>query len=162
MRQVADASRIWNFMRALGAEADEEARLYFTGGATAVLFGWRRSTIDVDINPASSAVGRSDPGARNLRTCEKIRTAPVRARAENLTRFAEIFSKLLPVRSIFRRRRLTDILPARPYGRGSEFFTGSDGRGTDFVLTLDVQDLRSTDLRSLDLRLSTCDLRLKP
>ncbi len=36
-------------MRALGAETDEDARVYFTGGATAVLFGWRDSTIDVDI-----------------------------------------------------------------------------------------------------------------
>lgn len=45
MRQVADADRIHRFMRALGAEADQEARIYFTGGATAVLFGWRESTI---------------------------------------------------------------------------------------------------------------------
>ena len=36
-------------MDALGAEADQEARLYFTGGATAVLTGWRPTTIDVDI-----------------------------------------------------------------------------------------------------------------
>lgn len=36
-------------MRSLGAEAESEARLYFTGGATAVLLGWRSSTIDVDI-----------------------------------------------------------------------------------------------------------------
>ncbi|MBI3318349.1 MAG: hypothetical protein HYZ90_04265, partial [Candidatus Omnitrophica bacterium] len=36
-------------MRSLGAEADQAARLYFTGGATAVLVGWRPTTIDVDI-----------------------------------------------------------------------------------------------------------------
>jgi hypothetical protein len=36
-------------MRALGAEAKAEARVYFTGGATAVLLGWRATTIDVDI-----------------------------------------------------------------------------------------------------------------
>jgi hypothetical protein len=36
-------------MVALGAEADADARVYFTGGATAVLNGWRSSTIDVDI-----------------------------------------------------------------------------------------------------------------
>jgi len=36
-------------MRALGAEADIPARIYFTGGATAVLLGWRETTIDVDI-----------------------------------------------------------------------------------------------------------------
>jgi hypothetical protein len=36
-------------MRALGAAADEGATVYLTGGATAVLVGWRPSTIDVDI-----------------------------------------------------------------------------------------------------------------
>ena len=36
-------------MRALGNEAEGETRLYFTGGATAVLLGWRTSTVDVDI-----------------------------------------------------------------------------------------------------------------
>jgi uncharacterized nucleotidyltransferase DUF6036 len=36
-------------MRALGEESRQEARVYFTGGATAVLSGWRPSTIDVDI-----------------------------------------------------------------------------------------------------------------
>jgi len=49
MREVADRDRIASFMRALGAEADAPARVYFTGGATAVLFGWRPSTIDVDV-----------------------------------------------------------------------------------------------------------------
>lgn len=49
MRRLTDAGRIRQLMRALGAEADEAARLYFTGGATAVLIGWRPTTIDVDI-----------------------------------------------------------------------------------------------------------------
>lgn len=49
MRRLADAERIREFMRALAGAADREARLYFTGGATAVLCGWRASTIDVDI-----------------------------------------------------------------------------------------------------------------
>ena len=37
------------FMRALGRAARVEGRVYLTGGATAVLNGWRASTIDVDI-----------------------------------------------------------------------------------------------------------------
>ncbi len=49
MRQVADRDRIHRFMRALGTETYEDTRVYFTGGATAVLYGWRGSTIDVDI-----------------------------------------------------------------------------------------------------------------
>jgi hypothetical protein len=36
-------------MRLLGRAADREADVYFTGGATAVLVGWRPTTIDVDI-----------------------------------------------------------------------------------------------------------------
>jgi hypothetical protein len=49
MREVADAQRIRRFMRALAEAAEAAARVYFTGGATAVLIGWRPSTIDVDI-----------------------------------------------------------------------------------------------------------------
>ena len=36
-------------MRALGRAADADGACYLTGGATAVLLGWRDSTIDVDV-----------------------------------------------------------------------------------------------------------------
>jgi len=36
-------------MRALGAAAPEDGDCYLTGGATAVLVGWRATTLDVDI-----------------------------------------------------------------------------------------------------------------
>lgn len=49
MRGLADAAHIEQFMRALGRAARVESRIYLTGGATAVLNGWRASTIDVDI-----------------------------------------------------------------------------------------------------------------
>ena len=49
MRELADAAHIEKFMRALGRAAKVEGRVYLTGGATAVLNGWRASTIDVDI-----------------------------------------------------------------------------------------------------------------
>ena len=49
MRELADAERIARFMRALGGAADADGACYLTGGATAVLIGWRPSTIDVDI-----------------------------------------------------------------------------------------------------------------
>ena len=45
----ADPDRIRGFMRALGREAGTDGSCYFTGGATAVLLGWHRSAIDVDI-----------------------------------------------------------------------------------------------------------------
>lgn len=50
-------------MRELGREAEGDVRLYFTGGATAVLLGWRTSTIDVDIKmePESDRLFRALP-----------------------------------------------------------------------------------------------------
>ena len=49
MRALVDAPRLREFMRALGRGVTHPARVYFTGGATAVLHGWRASTIDVDL-----------------------------------------------------------------------------------------------------------------
>ena len=49
MRELADAKRIRRFMRALGEAAGGGASVYFTGGATAVLVGWRGTTVDVDL-----------------------------------------------------------------------------------------------------------------
>lgn len=63
MRALADGDRIHRFMRGLGAASPAEARVYFTGGATAVLHGWRDSTIDVDIRvvPEHDALFRAIP-----------------------------------------------------------------------------------------------------
>lgn len=63
MRRPVDAERIRRFMRELGGEAERDLRLYFTGGATAVLLGWRLSTVDVDIkvDPESDRIFRSLP-----------------------------------------------------------------------------------------------------
>ena len=49
MRALADAERIRRLAGALGRAASEEGVAYLTGGATAVLLGWRESTIDVDL-----------------------------------------------------------------------------------------------------------------
>lgn len=63
MRELADSTRIERFMRELGRVAREDGRVYLTGGATAVLYGWRQSTIDVDIKliPDSDQVLREIP-----------------------------------------------------------------------------------------------------
>ena len=63
MRALADTARIRRFMRAFGTAAPGETRVYFTGGATAVLHGWRESTIDVDIrfDPEHDALFRAIP-----------------------------------------------------------------------------------------------------
>ena len=63
MRRPVDAERLRRFMQALGPEAEKDLRLYFTGGATAVLFGWRASTVDIDLKlePDSDRVLRALP-----------------------------------------------------------------------------------------------------
>lgn len=49
MRRPVDEKRVRGFLHALARASDAEARIYLTGGATAVLYGWRSSTADVDI-----------------------------------------------------------------------------------------------------------------
>jgi hypothetical protein len=63
MRELADSERIVRLMRGLAAAADRETRVYFTGGATAVLLGWRATTIDADILivPESDRIFRAIP-----------------------------------------------------------------------------------------------------
>lgn len=36
-------------MQCLGQAVTSEGRVYFTGGVSAVLLGWRETTIDVDL-----------------------------------------------------------------------------------------------------------------
>ncbi len=63
MRQLVDAERVERFMEALAAAAREPCRVYFTGGATAVLMGWRPTTIDLDLRlvPDSDELLRAVP-----------------------------------------------------------------------------------------------------
>jgi hypothetical protein len=49
VRGLADAPRLLRFLRELARAADADTAVYLTGGATAVLLGWRDSTIDADI-----------------------------------------------------------------------------------------------------------------
>jgi hypothetical protein len=49
VRELADVERIRRFMGAIGREADRDGACYLVGGATAVLLGWRHTTIDVDL-----------------------------------------------------------------------------------------------------------------
>jgi hypothetical protein len=63
VRQLADADRIRALMRALGRAANEPGRAFLTGGATAVLLGWRATTIDIDLKlvPDQDSVLRAIP-----------------------------------------------------------------------------------------------------
>jgi hypothetical protein len=49
VREAADADRIERLARELGRVVAPGTRMYLTGGATAVLEGWRGSTVDIDV-----------------------------------------------------------------------------------------------------------------
>jgi hypothetical protein len=49
MREKVSAEAIERFMKALGRTGRTNARSYFVGGVSAVLLGWRESTIDIDL-----------------------------------------------------------------------------------------------------------------
>jgi hypothetical protein len=49
MRQKVNAEALKKFMEAIGRSGRTNARIYLVGGATAVLLGWRDTTIDIDL-----------------------------------------------------------------------------------------------------------------
>jgi len=63
MRRLADAARLRTFLKDLARAAETDTDVYLTGGATAVLVGWRDSTIDADILivPENDALFRALP-----------------------------------------------------------------------------------------------------
>lgn len=66
MRQASDVARIRELFKLLGQRYRKPIDVYLTGGATAVLEGWRSSTIDVDLRPIPEADEflRELPGAK--------------------------------------------------------------------------------------------------
>jgi hypothetical protein len=60
VRPPVDAARVRELARRLGRIPTDRVRIYLTGGATAVLEGWRQSTIDIDVRfePESDALLR--------------------------------------------------------------------------------------------------------
>ena len=57
MRAPVDKSRVQQFLSALGQSAKGPGKIYLTGGATALLYGWRSSTIDIDIKADPEPIG---------------------------------------------------------------------------------------------------------
>ena len=49
MRANIDPQKLEHLMQVLGKEAQGSGCIYFTGGASALLIGWRNSTVDVDL-----------------------------------------------------------------------------------------------------------------
>lgn len=66
MRRLVDRDRLMRFMAGLGREARTAGRVYLTGGASAVLFDWRKSTIDVDLKlePDNDEMMRAIPALK--------------------------------------------------------------------------------------------------
>jgi hypothetical protein len=92
----ADADRIRELMRALGRAADADARVYVAGGATAVLMGWRPTTIDVDLKivPEHDAILRAIQALKdglqiNVELASPLDFIPVRPGWEDRSPFVE-------------------------------------------------------------------------
>jgi hypothetical protein len=101
MREVADAGRIERFMRALGEASEQAARVYLTGGATAVLYGWRHSTIDVDLKlvPEHDSLFRAIPHLKdslhiNVELAAPSDFIPVKAGWEDRSPFVAVEGRL--------------------------------------------------------------------
>lgn len=63
MREPVDVARVRRVIEALGRAAEHDVRIYLVGGTSAVLYGWRASTVDVDLamRPDDEAVLRAIP-----------------------------------------------------------------------------------------------------
>jgi hypothetical protein len=66
MRQPVTFTRLQEFMKVLGTGVTSPARVYLVGGATAVLLGWRDSSIDLDLKivPEIDEIFRSLPALK--------------------------------------------------------------------------------------------------
>jgi hypothetical protein len=75
VRGAADPERIRRFLRELGRRTSTPATTCLSGGATAVLHGWRPSTNDIDI--------RLEPDADDhLRAIATLKEGSFRSRLE--------------------------------------------------------------------------------
>ena len=59
-RELAGAAQVRTLMRRIGAGARAGGRVYLVGGSSAVLLGWRETTVDVDLK-----LDPEPPGALN-------------------------------------------------------------------------------------------------
>jgi hypothetical protein len=66
VRALADRERIQRLLEAFGRAARSDVRVHLVGGATAVLLGWRGTTIDVDfvMRPEDDALLRAIPALK--------------------------------------------------------------------------------------------------
>jgi len=99
-RERADAEAIQQFLRQLGRRTSIEATVYLAGGASAVLYGWRQTTIDIAL--------RLEPDADEL-----LRTIAILK--EELKTNVELASPF-------------DFIPELPGWRDRSTFLSNEGR----------------------------------
>jgi hypothetical protein len=94
MRERVDRPRLHAFMRALAEATRRPLQVYLVGGATAVLEGWRDSTIDVDLKfgDDSDAALRAIPALKerlnlNIELASPADFIPVKAGWEDRSPF---------------------------------------------------------------------------
>ncbi len=102
MRRSTDAALVRDLVRELGGLAREPATVYLVGGTTAVLEGWRQTTLDIDLylEPEIEVILRAIPALK-----------------ERLDVNIELASPL-------------DFLPALPGWRDRSMFVSQEGRLT--------------------------------
>lgn len=57
MRSLTDAAKVNALMQQLGLQSRGAGRIYLVGGASAVLVGWRATTVDADLKLAPEPDG---------------------------------------------------------------------------------------------------------
>jgi hypothetical protein len=57
MREASSRERVERLMVELGRAVTSSGRIYFTGGVSAVLLGWREATLDVDLKADPEPAG---------------------------------------------------------------------------------------------------------
>jgi len=94
MRERVDRARLRAFMRALAEAARRPLQVYLAGGATAVVEGWRDSTVDVDLkfSDDSDAALRAIPAIKarlnlNIELASPADFIPVKAGWEDRSPF---------------------------------------------------------------------------
>lgn len=63
-REASTAAKVHALLRRLGEEARGPGRVYLVGGSSAVLIGWRETTVDVDLKLAPEPPGVFEAIAR--------------------------------------------------------------------------------------------------
>ena len=114
MRQKVSAERLSRFMSEVGRGAKQSARVYFVGGATAVLLGWRETTIDVDLK----IIPQSDEILRKLPRLKEDLQLNIELAAPD------------------------DFVPALPGWEERSSYIGREG-GIDFFPAIDQKSLRA-------------------